>query len=123
MVVVLLAVVGLSSGCCRECEAPASDVPVVEQADQAATEAQLADLNKQMLTSSQALMDAEQEARTSDPEIGRLYDELVKGSMAYRKALEEHAVYAEAMQNNNEALEAYSTLAQKRDDLKKEISQ
>ncbi len=86
-------------------------------------EKRLVELNDKMITASQSLMEVEKQARSEDPELGKLYDELVKGSMAYRTALEDNALYAAAVEKNNEAMEAYRTLAQEREDLKKEISQ
>jgi hypothetical protein len=179
MLVVLLVLVGLGSGCCRECTAPEPETPAAEEAVAPAAvpeappvvpeediepappaaegaavepatkhpmvsqetwdmpagiersrqvrlevmEKQIGELSAQIGESATTLMDVEKQARTDDPEIGRLYNEMVKGTMAYRKALEEHSAYANARQQNVEATDAYHTLMQERDDLKKEISQ
>ena len=184
VLVVVLVLVGLGSGCCRECEAPEQEAPAAEakeavvvtppaaapeppaappeeipdpvlpaDANAAAEplkrhpmvsqetwdmpagqersrrvrleviEKQLSELDAQMSTSTTTLMDAEKQARTEDPEVGRLYSEMVKGRMAYREALAAHAIYAGARQQNDEARQAYRTLVQERDGLKKEITQ
>ncbi len=83
----------------------------------------LGELQNEMTAASTALMEAEKKARTEDPELGRLYDQLVKGQMTYRQALGQHAAYAAAVQKNTQTMESYRTLAQQHEALKKEIGE
>jgi len=86
-------------------------------------EAELANQNEQMVDASQSFVESEKQARMENPELGRLYSELVKARLAYREALEGSATYTGAKKKNVDAMEAYSSLARERDALKKEISQ
>ncbi|NQU38886.1 MAG: hypothetical protein HQ523_02945 [Lentisphaerae bacterium] len=79
-------------------------------------------MQENLVESARIVNDAERMARQADPELGKLYRELVDGQIAYRKALEMNAQYAQAKASNTMALTEFSRLIERRDSLKEEIS-
>ena len=79
-------------------------------------------MHEQVIDSATALADAEARARREDPELARLYRELVDIQIAYRATLTQTTVYAEAMASNTRAVAEYQALTERRDTLKEEIA-
>ncbi len=83
-------------------------------------ERRLPELGKRLNEAAEACMKVEVEQRKGDPELGRLYNELINAQKAYREAMDANPAYVEANATKNDLFDEYKSLTERRDVLLKE---
>ncbi len=76
-------------------------------------EGKLKELQTQLQEDSVAVGEAEKKARFSDPDLGKLYKELVNKQIEYRSALAESETFVAAKESNMETLKMYQMMIER----------